>query len=189
MSDELIMRTFRVKVAEADATGRIVTARVVPYNVETRVQDPGKPPYMEVFVAGAFKRAIRAANRVALRFHHRAGITDLLGRAISFTEADDGLDGEFKVVRGAVGDHALALVDDGVVTGVSIGFASLSRREQKTATGAVIRDNVHLGEVSLTPEPAYAGAAVTGRRTAASPEVFVPDAAELERLRAIGIAV
>jgi len=197
VSDDLLRRTFSVRLAPADGAGRIVEGRCVPYGVESLVADPGTDPYLETFTPGAFARAVRAPNRVSFRFRHGDGLADWIGRATEFVETDEGLDGSFRVTESAFGDHALALVDDAIITGLSVGFVALGRRERRTASGAIIRDRCHLAEVSLVPEPAYAGALVTGRRELAGdpgerqipPDLAVPllESAQIDRLRAVGI--
>ena len=121
-----VLRRF-VQLDEAHAEGRILEGLCVPYNVPSLVKDPGGPPYDEVFAPGAFNRAIKAPNRVHLRFEHRDGLTDRIGRALNLEETDAGLWGRFKVVGGMIGDHALALVDEGMVAGFSVGFVPLGR--------------------------------------------------------------
>jgi HK97 family phage prohead protease len=178
---ELLHRTYPVEVTTAagpDETGergRILDLRVVPYNVSARVRDPGGEPYLEQFAPGAFARACRAPDRVELRYAHGSGLADWIGRGVEFREADDGLDGSVRVLGGVFGDQALTLVDEGLLTGLSVGFADLARRNRRAADGAVIRERCHLVEVSLTPNPAYAGAVVTGRRHAQ----LQPELAEL----------
>ena len=173
--------------------GRVVEGVVVPYGKAAKVQDPGGPAYVELFERGAFTRSLKAPNRVQLLFEHRDGLTDRIGRALSLSENDDGLRGAFKVVDGMIGDHALALVDEGMLAGFSVGFVPLGRSKRNTK-GEVVRSRCHLADVSLVPEPAYDGAVVTARRSKAELETALAlptglDEAQLERLRAIGIEV
>jgi len=189
---ELLTRTFAVRVAAPVGDQRVITCRCVPYGVETRVVDfPFGEPYLEVFHPGAFARAAKAPDRVQVKYAHHSDLASLLGRGLAFTETDDGLDGELAITRGAIGDHALSLVDDGIIGGVSVGFVPLNRRPKFTETGAVIRDRCHLEEVSLATSPAYEGAVVTGRRTKRDGEPpedvpwWVPELAD--RLRAVGV--
>jgi len=193
MPDDLLTRTYALRLESlADGAGRVVEGRCVPYNVETLVADPGTDPYLEVFRPGAFARAVRAPNRVTFRFRHGDGLADWIGQGLEFREDDDQLAGSFRVTASAFGDHALALVDDGIIRGLSVGFIDLARRVQKTASGAIIRARCHLAEVSLVPEPGYAGAVVTGRRESDDPLPVVQldgYADQRERLRAIGVQV
>jgi len=198
VTTDLLVRTFAVRLEPSTSDGRIIEGRCVPYHVPTLVQDaPDTDPYLEVIYPGAFTRAVRAPDRVQFRYMHRDGLADWIGRGVDFTDTDDGLDGSFRVLPGAFGDHALTLVDEGLLGGLSVGFRSLSRRDRRNAEGAIIRDRCHLVEVSLTPEPAYVGALVTGRRSsqAGVDDVdlasLLPDRDEAldARLRAVGISV
>lgn len=185
---ELEIHRRMVQGALSGNEGRILEGILVPYGQPTKVQDPGGPPYVEVFVPGAFKRQTAAAGRVQLRFEHRDGLTDRVGRGLELHERDEGLWGSFKVVDGVIGDHALALVDEGMVGGFSVGFADLARLERRNEKGEVLRQRCHLADVSLVPEPAYAGTAVAHR--SASPLMAPVDPIPEEqrkRLVAVGI--
>lgn len=184
-----ILRRF-VQVEAPAAEGRTLEGLCVPYNVATRVQDPGGPAYDEIFAPGAFARAGRAPNRVHLRFEHRDGLTDRIGRALELRETEPGLFGSFQVVGGMIGDHALALVDEGMVAGFSVGFVPLGR-QRRNEDGAVVRTRCHLEDVSLVPEPAYQGTEVIHRALARGDYELPPGPLEdqLARLRSIGIAL
>jgi Escherichia/Staphylococcus phage prohead protease len=188
---ELELHRRMVNLELSGNEGRILEGVLVPYNTPTRVQDPGGPPYMEVFEPGAFKRQLAAADKVQLRFEHRDGLTDRVGRGLEMHERDDGLFGRFRVVDGVIGDHALALVDEGMIGGFSVGFADLARLERRNEKGHVLRQRCHLADVSLVPEPAYAGTAVAHRHSP-SPLAAPPPAVseeQLARLAAIGITL
>jgi hypothetical protein len=184
-----ILRRF-VSAEMSGAEGRILEGLCVPYNTPARVQDPGGPPYDEVFAPGSFARALKAPNRVHLRFEHRDGLTDRIGRALELREAAEGLWGSFQVVGGMIGDHALALVDEGMVSGFSVGFVPLGR-SRKNEAGQLVRTRCHLADVSLVPEPAYAGTEVVHRARGRDDFQLPPGPLEeqLTRLRTIGIAL
>lgn len=199
---EILRRTFQVADLHVRATdetdpgaGRIIDLAVVPYGVTAEVRDsPDGEPYLEQFARGAFSRAARAPGRVELRYHHGQGLADWIGRGLEFTEGDDGLAGAVRVLGGPFGDHALQLVDEGLLTGVSVGFRDLGRRNRRAPDGAIIRERCHLEEVSLTRSPAYAGALVTGRRSTTPPEpdwfqLPIRDVTLDDRLRAVGITL
>lgn len=200
MPDDILVRTFPLELRTAQletGAGRIVEGRCVPYGIAAEVCDPGGEPYLEEFAPGAFARAVRAPGRVEFRYHHGTGLADWIGRAQSFAETDEGLDGTFRVIPGVFGDQALTLVDEGLLTGLSVGFRSLARRERKSSAGAIIRERCHLVEVSLTASPSWQEAAVTGRRSsglapAAAPAVDLElqlerDLEQAERLRRVGV--
>lgn len=187
---ELELHRRMVNLELSGHEGRILEGVVVPYNRPARVADPGSPPYWEVFVPGAFKRQTAAADKVHLRFEHRDGLTDRVGRGIELHERDEGLFGRFRVVDGVIGDHALALVDEGMIGGFSVGFADLSRVERRNEAGHILRQRCHLADVSLVPEPAYDGTAVSHRHSP-GPRREVPTVSEeqVARLAAIGITL
>jgi len=187
--NEILHRMVAANLAPSE--GRVVEGVVVPYGTAAKVQDPGGPAYVEVFERGAFTRSLKAPNRVHLLFEHRDGLTDRIGRALTLEEDDAGLRGSFKVVEGMIGDHALALVDEGMLAGFSVGFVPLGRSRRNTK-GEVVRSRCHLADVSLVPEPAYSGAMVTARRSKAELENALElqggiDEEQAERLRRIGI--
>jgi HK97 family phage prohead protease len=183
---ELLRRMVSVEV-EAASDGRTLEGRLVPFNEPAKVHDPGGPPYVELFAPGCFRRQLTAPNRVSLRFEHRDGLTDRLGRGLELWEDDAATWGRFKVAEGPIGDHALALVDDGVVSGFSVGF--IPRRARRNEQGQVVRTLCSLEEVSLVPEPAYAGTEVVRRARSDYGVPLGPDPAQVERLRRVGIEV
>lgn len=183
---ELLRRMVSVDV-NAAPDGRTLEGRLVPFDKPAKVQDPGGPAYVELFAQGCFRRQLQAPNRVSLRFEHRDGLTDRLGRGLDLWEDEEATWGRFKVADGPIGDHALALVDDGVVSGFSIGF--VPRRSRRNEAGQVVRTLCSLEEVSLVPEPAYAGTEVIRRSRSAYDVPGGPDPAQIERLRRVGIEV
>lgn len=190
-----LARSFAVVLERAsdDGDGRTVSGRVVPYG-ETATVDDGDGPYPESFQYGAFRRAVKAPNRVLLGFEHHNGIAGVCGHGTHMTEERDGLHGVFRVLPGPVGDTALELIDAEVVTGFSVGFVPFSTRSGPD--GERIRTACHLDEVSLCRTPAFAGAAGIGVRSedplvAASylDEWRRPSTSDIdERLRNLGIA-
>jgi len=187
MSD-LIVRTFPIKLAAAGA-GRIVEGVCVPYGVVCRVADPPDfEPYDELFRAPAFARSCRAPDRVPFKFRHGEELSDWIGRGVELEETDAGLRGAFRVVDGTLGDHTLSLVDEGIITGLSVGAEPIGR--VKIENGVVIRDRCRLAEVSLVPIPAYDDARVTARRAQHPAELELTHRRDAEldaRLRAVGI--
>jgi len=114
---------------------------------------------------------------------------------MELSEESSGLYGSFRVFAGAVGDHALTLVDEGVLPGLSVGFVPKRRGGwRRTTEGTVIRDLCHLEEVSLCRAPAFDRAVITAVRSrdAIRADLQLPDVVvdeEIERLRAVGILV
>ncbi len=193
MSEEVLVRTFPLRL-ERTGDGRTLEGCCVPYGEASKVTDDGVNTYYEVFEPGAFARNLKAASRIELRYEHGDNMLDIVGRALELTEEASGLYGSFRVFDGHVGDHALTLVEEGVLPGLSVGFIPKRRGgERRTAEGTIVRDLCHLHEVSLCRQPAYDRAVVTSIRsaTAMRAELALPEVVDeqIERLRAIGIEV
>jgi HK97 family phage prohead protease len=92
-----------------------------------------------------------------------------LGVATEITDTARGLRARFKVARGADGDRALELAEDGVLDGLSIGvdfdYSVDTVPDPKNKAGRLVQRS-DLRETSLTPMPAFDDARVT--RVAAS---------------------
>lgn len=193
MTEEVFRRTFPLRL-ERSGDGRTLEGCCVPYGEAAKVTDDGVTTYYEVFEPGAFTRNLKAADRVELRYEHGSGMLDIVGRAMELSEEASGLYGSFRVFDGYVGDHALQLVEEGVLPGLSVGFITKRRGPTKvTSEGTVIRDHCHLAEVSLTRKPAYDRAVVTAVRSATvmrqAFELPPVEDEQLERLRAVGVEI
>jgi HK97 family phage prohead protease len=107
-------------------------------------------------------------SRVKLNLDHDRGQT--LGRAVRLQQTSAGLDVTFRVARGAEGDRALALAEDGVYDGLSIeiDFDGEGDGWQPAPADESVRlaRSASLRAVALTPMPAFDDARVT--RVAAS---------------------
>jgi HK97 family phage prohead protease len=187
MTETTITRTFPLTLERSGGDGRTIGGRCVPYNVAADVSDDGVTTYREMFAPGAFGKQTSAPARIELRYLHGAGLLERIGRGTQLEDRDDGLWGMFHVRDGVVGDQALALVDDGFLTGLSVSGRAVRSTNRD---GVVVRERVHLSEVSLCEVPAYAGARVSMRRSRLELEVpEPPDSGQLARLAAIGIRV
>ncbi len=187
MTEDMLTRKFNVEVAEVDGDGRTIHALVVPYNRIATVND-GMGPYKEMFVHGAFKRAVDVPNRVWLNFEHQPGLANVVGNGVEFEERKDGLYGQLEVDEGADGDKALRFVNRRVLTGMSLEFKPMSH--DKPVHGVVTRRNVHLNAVALCRVGAYEDAKVLAVRMESvtpqlKPQEFDPELAE--KLARIGI--
>lgn len=188
MTGETLRRTFEVDLEAVD--GRDVYGRVVPYGVTAEVADDtpaGVRVYREQFELGAFSRAGKAPNRVRFTHEHGETLPDQIGHATELLERADGLYGTFRVTDGPFGDHALQLVRDGDLTGLSVLARTLG--ESKRRGGVVIRTACHLIAVGLTGRPTYAGAEVLAVRSREVLDEYRPrrDTELDERLAALGI--
>ncbi|HEY7037184.1 MAG TPA: HK97 family phage prohead protease [Thermomicrobiales bacterium] len=192
MNEPILHRTFTLRLERHGDDGRTLEGCCVPYGEAARVQDAGGPAYFEVFEAGAFARNLKAPNRIELRYEHRDGLADIIGRAVELSDETSGLYGTFRVFGGMIGDQALELVDEGILPGLSIGFADLRRGGwRRTPEGTVVREHCHLDEVSLCRTPSYAAALVTAHRSKAEMitalEIPTVDESQRDRLRNVGI--
>lgn len=132
-----------------DAEKRTVKGIVVPYGVAGRSK--GK---LFQFAQGSLKFA--DVRRVKLWVQHNA--SQAIGVATKLEERPEGLYGEFSIARGDEGDRILALVEDGVLDGFSIGLADEPRFSERDGVRHV--SSVPLMEVSLTPAPSFDDARV-----------------------------
>ncbi|HEY0700181.1 MAG TPA: HK97 family phage prohead protease, partial [Micromonospora sp.] len=92
-----------------------------------------------------------------------------IGRAEQLTDTPSGLRVRFKVARGEEGDRALALAEDGVLDGMSVGvdfdLAVDTVPDPKSKSTVLVR-RADLREVSLTAVPAFDDARVSKVRAA-----------------------
>jgi HK97 family phage prohead protease len=161
---ETVSRRFDAAFELGD--GRTVIGRCVPYNTPSMVADgDGGVPYTEVFRPGAFRRCVRAAPRVELRHEHDETITGRIGRARVLREEPDGLYGEFAMVDGTVGDHALELVRAGILHSMSVHAVVYPHGTHRLDDGTIERTLASLLHVGLTSTPAYETARVLAVRT------------------------
>lgn len=171
----MFLRDFQLRDAEVGGDGRTVVLACVPFDREALVDD-GAGPYREVFRRGAFAHITGAARHTELRYAHRDSPAHLLGFGVDLVEDPSYLLGSFRVSPSDAGDQVLALVRDGQLAGVSIGYVpgqhSGDNRESITESGLLVeRLRVkRLPEVSLTPAPAYADASVLTVREQAAPD-------------------
>lgn len=157
---DVLVRTVEFEAGD----GRTLDARIVPYDVSTVVADPPTMrPYREMFLHGAFAKQIAAASRVKvwLNFEHEQGLRGIVGHAVALEERTDGLHGSFRVHDNADGDKALQLVDEKLLTGLSLEFADVRSRD---VDGVIQRLHARVDKVSLCRFPAYPGAEVLAVR-------------------------
>lgn len=146
--------TFELRAAATDNDERTVEGLGVPYNVEIEhffgreSFDPG---------------SIEDADTARLLWQHR----DPIGRVTSTSDSDEGMSITGVVSRTQLGDDALTLARDGVVTGLSIGFEPLEYRIEVEDDGSeVLRwTRVRAREFSMVTFPAYDPAQLTDVRS------------------------
>lgn len=147
----MLFRTFSLRDAEVAADGRTLVLACVPFDQPATVDD-GDGPYREVFRRGAFASVAGAANRVELRYaHDQDGMP--YGFGVDLIEDPTHLIGTFRVAPSVQGDQMIALVADGQLGSVSIGYVAGQSRDIADSGGALVeRVKVkRLKEVSMAP--------------------------------------
>ena len=162
-SGDVIRRTFPAELLPS-GDGRTLDLRVIPYNTIARVKDPGGPAYEEEWLPGAFDKQLNAANRVLVNFEHEQGFSNVVGRGAAFADSPAALDLTARVLQGPDGDKALELVNEGVLTGVSL--EAIPLKSIRTADGVVQRVKARLVNIALCRFPAFDGAGVLAVREA-----------------------
>lgn len=188
----------RIVGFDVGGDGRTLHTRVIPWNTPARVSDPPHfRPYQESWAPGAFDKQLNAANRVdvLMNFEHEQGIGGVVGRGIQLTNETDGLHGVFRMLGGPDGDKALELVNDGVLTGLSVEAVV---RHSQPVDGLVVRTDARLVNVALcrTSRAAFKDSQVLAVRqendTSEPAEVFrieIPPPLDIARLEAVGMTV
>ena len=166
MDGQVIHREFQAEL-EATGDGRNIDLRIVPYGVTARVSDDGgRTFYDEVWEPGVFDRQMKAAHRidVLMNFEHQQGIGGVVGRGVALRDSDAGAEGTFRMLSGGDADKTLELVNEGVLTGVSL--EAVAERSVRGADGVVRRVKARLRNIALCRMPAFADAQVLAVREA-----------------------
>lgn len=144
-----MLLTFNQQIQAADTERRVVSGLIAPYN-EIGFTSAG--PVM--FERGSI--AIAEATDIKLLMQHQADKP--VGRAISFSDATEGIYGSFKLSSSTRGQDALVLAQENLVSGLSVGVdvtASKPMGDYLLVTAAVLK------EVSLVESAAFSSASVT----------------------------
>lgn len=168
----VVTRQFDVDLELSDGDGRTVIGRCVPYNAPARVKDEFGPVYREAFLPGAFQEMAKAPNRVGLNYRHGTGLMDYVGKCVALDEQPDGLYGTFRLFDDAEGNKARTLVQEGVLTGLSVEADII--RSVHSPDGVVQRAKARLTGVALCQNPAYVDAEVLAVREAPG-EILIPE--------------
>jgi HK97 family phage prohead protease len=189
-------RLVREVTFAVEGDGRPIEARIVPYNTTTQVVDsPANGgtgvPYLERWLPGVFEKQTKALDKikVLLNFEHGRGISNVVGHAVALREDPDALYGTFRVHPGPDGDKALHMVNEDVLTALSL--EAIPRRNNRTHDGIVERVKATLENVALVRRGAYSDAMVLAVREAVV-ETPEPDSAKVleveETLKRMGVS-
>jgi Escherichia/Staphylococcus phage prohead protease len=160
---EAFNRTFapllEVRSAGKGGDGRTIEGIAVPFLRRQRIDD-----YLtEQFAPGAFDHQIRAGgapgHTVYFTLNHQSQGGVIIGKALELRNDAAGLWGAFRVSATRDGDDVLALVGDGVLTELSVGFRAAKGGDHVEPDGTVTRVRADLREVSIVPAGAYGQAA------------------------------
>ncbi|MBQ1042370.1 phage portal protein [Micromonospora sp. C72] len=129
-----------------DPEARTITGLAVPFN---KIALNGGRRWR--FAPGSLEFAELGRVKL-LRDHDRA---QAVGKAVELTQTETGYVVSFKVARGPDGDRVLALAEDGVLDGLSIGVEIADAVPDPDNRGALLVRRALLREVSLTAMPAF----------------------------------
>ena len=141
--------TFSSPIEAADGERRIVSGQIVPFGAVGNTSI-GRV----IFEAGSIQ--IPAPSKIKLLAQHNTN--DPIGRAQSFRETAQGIDGVFKLSAASKAQDYLVMASEGLIDGLSVGVEVLASRERKD--GTVIVSAAMLKEVSLVESPAFTEARV-----------------------------
>jgi HK97 family phage prohead protease len=132
-----------------DVERRTITGLAVPYGVPARSNGQWWQ-----FSQGTLKWA--DPTRVKLWIQHDKNRA--VGFATALDDTPEGLRATFKIARGAEGDHALSMAEDGVWDGLSVGLGMGGQFARKGDINHAVSAPVM--EISLTPAPSFDDARV-----------------------------
>lgn len=147
------MRTeYRAAKLEFRAEGREVSGLALPFDTETELQ----PGFREKFLPGAF----RDLSDVILFHEHRGPALARTPRSLTVEARAAGLHLRANLPETRAADDAIALIDAGVLQGLSVEFRAV---EDDFQGGLRIIKTAELSGVAIVPRPAYAEATVAVR--------------------------
>lgn len=154
---------IRAIASDLSVEGRTIVGLAVPFErVSTVCDGPGQRPYKEAFRRGAFMRTIaERGDRVKAHVEHQDQRLPI-GRAVHLEERANGLETHLRVSATSDGNDVLALVRDGVLSGLSIGFRPIRHSDEG---GVKYRTEVALNEISVVDRPAYPDAQIESLRS------------------------
>jgi phage head maturation protease len=157
--------------AIADATGRTMSGVGFHFERASKVTDPGRPAYLEMFARGSPRKSLREHAEFPLFIDHSwtkvmggdIGPEDLTPVGTTYFEADDAsLSFEAVLGRGYRQDE---LLERAVDLGVSVGFRPIRNGSRGAVT---VRQEIALVELSIadTTRAQHDGAKVLAVRAA-----------------------
>jgi HK97 family phage prohead protease len=142
--------TFSIDAAEDGSPKRTVTGIALPYNTEATVSGG----QVVSFLPGSLPAEGKAPK---LYMNHDS--TQAIGLVTERTDDEEAMYFTAKVSTTALGDEALVLAADGVLDSVSVGVNPT--KFTFNDDGTMIVEAADWLELSLVPQPAFAGATIT----------------------------
>jgi HK97 family phage prohead protease len=139
---------LRATIAPTELKG-IITGQAVKYGIDI----PRGPRLFERVEAGAFRAQLNAANRVSVLWQHDTDAP--IGRATHLEDSDGGLQFKAKITQHAdvpEARKALALLEEGVVDEISVGFdwgTWREERDEETGAYTIVHTKARLREFSV----------------------------------------
>jgi HK97 family phage prohead protease len=157
----LEIRSFAAELSlRGDGDGRTVVGVAVPYGQPARIGYRTT----ETFTRGAFT-GTDPADVPFTATHPKDGAELPIGITVELRDEPDGLHGAWRVSRTQLGDDVLALIGDGAVRYLSIGFAELPGGDRWNRERThVERTHARLDHVATVRAGAYPGAVIAGIR-------------------------
>lgn len=147
--------SFATRGFKVDAARRTVEGTVLPYT-----ESASNGGFRFRFAPGALQ--FSETTRVKLLRDH--DYRQALGHMLEAAETPDGLFARYRIARGEEGDRALALAEDGVLDGFSVGVdfdLAADTVPDPDDDGALLVRRADWRETSLTAMPAFDSARVT----------------------------
>ena len=143
--------TFSTGIEAADSERRIIAGQIVPFGVVGQTSAGAV-----IFERGSIQ--IPAPSKIKLLAQHDKSASGVIGRAQSFQETNDGINGVFKVSASKDGENMLIKASEQLLDGLSVGVDVIRASERKD--GTLIVSSAILREVSLVETPAFDAARV-----------------------------
>jgi HK97 family phage prohead protease len=161
----ILTRAIATADLEVRSDGRTLEGTAITYGEEAHIVEFGQR-YTEVFARGAF--AGIEPGTIALTAKHPRTDAELpIGVTVEFNDEPLRLRGAWHVSDTELGNEILALATDRVPLGLSVGFIEVAGGSRwNRARTRVERLRAALDHIAVVRSPAYAGARVTGVRTA-----------------------
>lgn len=148
-----LIRSFapelEVRSTAKGGDGRTIVGIAVPFGRKQRIDHQ----LVEQFARGSFNHQVGAPNRVKFSREHLSLGGTLIGRAMELRDDAAGLWGAWRVSKTPAGEETLALVEDGALDELSVGFRD--RQNRRLPDGTIERVKADLVEVSVVMQGAY----------------------------------